>query len=116
MKGTHFTQCDTDSLDIDAIVGFDACILVNTGPDASDTRPDVAIGASVTSNESGGGERLRQRINRTPDAMAMTIPPTTPPAIAGAFDLRENEEGLDDVGVEDGGKGLRGENEKGAHY
>ena len=82
----------TDSLDANAIVGINAGVLVNTGPGAFDAHPDVAIGGSVTSNKGGG--RLRQRINRTPNAIATTIPPTTPPAIAGEFDLRENEEGL----------------------
>ena len=84
-----------NSLDPGAIAKLMAGILVNPGVNAFDVHPaegEVAIGWSVTSN---GGGRLRRfckrRINTTPNAMAttMTVPPTTPPAIAGTFDLRE---------------------------
>jgi len=33
----------------------------------------------------------------TPNAMVMVIPPITPPAIAGAFDLRDDGEEVNDA-------------------
>ena len=83
-------------------------IFMNPGADASDAHArggDVAIGWSLMSNGGGRLGRFRKRMNATPNAMAMAIPPMTPPAIAGAFDLREDGEGVDDAewaSVEDG--------------
>jgi len=69
---------------------------VNRGADASDAHAvegDVAIGWSLMSNGGRRIGRFRKRINTTPNAMAMAIPPMMPPTIAGTFDLREDAEG-----------------------
>jgi hypothetical protein len=104
-------------------------IFVTTGADAFDVHPEwkaegeVAIGWSLTSNGNDRLGRFRKRISMTPNAMATAIPPMTPPAIAGPFDLREDaeddaewednaveasvEEGEGDVGVETTKSGLK---------
>ena len=49
-----------------------------------------------------------------PNTTAMTSPPMTPPAIAGAFDLREDTEGVGDAECEGGvGEGDAGEGDAG---
>ena len=109
-----------DSLHAELLVGrLEGCD-VTTGADASDSHliEDVAIGWSLTSNGGRRVRRFRKRMNTTPNAMAMAIPPMTPPAMAGAFDLREGgddaewanvEEGVSDVGDETINSGLRKE-------
>jgi hypothetical protein len=62
---------------------------------------EVAIGWSLTSNGIDRLGRFRKRINTTLNATMMTIPPMTPPAIAGAFDLHEDAEEVDDAEWED---------------
>jgi hypothetical protein len=70
---------------------------VNAVADAHPMGGEVAIGWSLTSNGGGRLGRLRKRMNTTPNAMAMAIPPMTPPAIAGAFALREDGEEVGDA-------------------
>jgi hypothetical protein len=104
-----------------------AGIFVNIGVNAFEVHPEcraegeVAIGWLLTSNRGGRLGRFRKRINTTPNAMTMAIPPMMPPAIAGAFDLRGDveevdnaewegttveAEGVSDVGVETINSGL----------
>ena len=56
-------------------------------PECTDER-EVAMGWSVRSRREFG--RFRKQKNRTPTATATAIPPTTPPTMAGTFDLRED--------------------------
>ena len=102
----------TDSLDAIAelLVGILEGCDVNAVADVVDARPmggKISIGWSVTLNgvASDRLRRFRKRINTTPNAMAMATPPMIPPTMAGAFDLREDTEGVDEVvgtSVEDG--------------
>ena len=98
----------TDSLGVEVIAELTSWILlgwgVKTGPAALDAHPEctvegeVAIGWSITLK--WGVRRFRNRRKTTPNMMATTSPPTTPPAIAGVFDLREDVKELDDAGWE----------------
>ena len=106
----------TDSLGEEAPAELTSWILlrwgVKTGPAALDAHPEctvereVAIGWSITLK--WGFRRFRKRRNTTPNTTATISPPTTPPAIAGVFDLREDVEGLDDAELEwvEGGGGV----------
>jgi hypothetical protein len=89
-----------NSLDPDTKAELMAGILVTTGAEAFDAHAvegEVAIGWSLTSKGGGRLGRFRKRINVTPNAMAMAIPAMTPPAIAGVFDLRDDDEEVGDA-------------------
>jgi len=112
--GRGGSVCDIkgSEVDSDAIAGSMARVLVTTGADlfgADPVKGEILMGSSITLNGMSRPGRFRRRINKITNAMAIANPPTTPPAIAGAFDLWEDitvEEGGDVVGVETINSGL----------
>jgi hypothetical protein len=115
------------------MAGLMAGIFINTGADAFNVHPaegEVAIVWPVASKGIASDRlgRFQKWINTILNAMAMAIPPITPPEIAGAFNLCEDtkddakweDEALEtsvevaesDVGVETINSGLPKENER----